>query len=298
MVPAALALVLFAQALRPSECASLEGPRNAVVWQRVKSPELRRYCDRIASGLSKLASEPGMPDEALQTGNEAEKVLPGRAPAMILTGRAYLRLDRAPEAYAALREARKRSERALDEPHALLAWARAAARTGHTDEAREAYLALLPSADGLPAGERSNAYLETGMLLLAKGPERVAEAVVALRQGRRDAYGEMQLVAVAALALALDRAGETGEARSILTERPYPGLDEAIDRARQRRVIGPEPNDAEALALKALVVEVLQPKNAREAWRKYLDAAPQSPWAAHARDREGSGKTPAKGARK
>jgi tetratricopeptide (TPR) repeat protein len=288
--------VLLAQALRPSECAALEGPRTIVVWQRVKSPELARYCDRIAFGVTKLATEPGMPQAALETGVEAEKLLPGRAPAMVLAGRAYLRLDRAGEAYAALREAKKRSERALDEPHALLAWARAAARTGHTDEARDAYLALLPSADGLPLAERSSAYVEAGMLLLVKGPERIAEAVTTLRQARRDAYGDLQLVAVAALALALDRAGEHAEARAALTERPYPGLDDAIERARQRRVLGPEPNEPEALALKAMVAEVLKPKSAREAWRKYLDAVPTGSWTAHAKEREGGAGRP--GARK
>jgi hypothetical protein len=118
-VGAAVLLLVFAQALRPSECASREGAGRVVVWQRVKAPELGRYCDRIASGLAKLASDPGMPEEALATGVDAEKALPGRPSAMLLEGRALLRLDRAAEAYAALREARRRDDRALDEPNAL-----------------------------------------------------------------------------------------------------------------------------------------------------------------------------------
>ena len=71
-----------------------------------------------------------------------------------------------------------------------------------------------------------------------------------------------------------------------LAERPLSGLDEAIDRARVRRILGPTANDAEALAMKAVAAEVARPKAAREAWRHYLEAAPTSPWAAHARDRE------------
>ncbi len=284
---AALALVL-AQALRPSECASLEGAKSAVVWQRVKAPELGRYCDRIASGLAKLASEPGMPEAALLTGVDAERTLPGRPSAMLLQGRAMMRLDRAPEAYAALREARKRDDRALDEPNALLAWARAASRTGHTDEAREAYLSLLPSADTLAPAERSAAYVEAGMLLLAKGPERLAEAIVTLRQARRDAYGDAQLVAVAALALALDRSGDHAEARSVLAERPLPGIVEAIERARQRRMLGPQTSEPEGWALIAFSEEALHAKAAREAWRRYLEAVTAGPWTAHARERDAS----------
>lgn len=286
MSPLIVATFVFAQALRPSECASVEGGKSAVVWQRVKAPELRRYCDRIASGLAKLASDPGMPEEALVIGAEAEKILPGRPSAMVLEGRALLRLDRAPEAYAALREAKQRNERSLDEPNALLAWARASARTGHTDEAREAYLALLPSADALAPAERSSAYVEAGMLLLAKGPEQLSEAIVTLRQARRDSYGDAQLVAVAALALALDRAGDKAGAHSVLVERPLPGLDEAIDRARQKRVLGPQTTEPEAWALVAVAAEAQHAKNARDAWHKYVEAVPSGPWTAHAKEHE------------
>jgi len=282
----AIVVFVLAEALRPSECTSLDGGRASVVWQRVKAPELQRYCDLIASGIAKLASEPGMPDEALATAAEAEKALPGRAPAAILSGRALLRQGRASEAYASLREAKRRNERALDEPHALLAWARAAGRTGRTDEAREAYASLLPSLDSLPTFERESAYVEGGMLFLAKGPERLSQAIEALRQARREAHGDPQVVATVALALALDRAGELAEARGVIDERPLPGAAAAIDRARARRLIGPETNDPEALALAAYLVESQKSKGAREAWRRYIDALPSGPWAAHAKEHE------------
>lgn len=277
---------LLGETVRPPECASLEDPKNAVVWQRIKAPEQRKYCDLIASGLAKLASEPGMPEAALESAVLAEKILPGRSPAAVLSGRALLRLDRSGEAYAALREAQRRSERALDEPYAMLSWARAAARTGHTDESRSAYLALLPSADSLSSAERSNAYQEAGFLLMAGGPKRLTESIETLRQARRESSGDGQLVAVVGLALALDRAGEHAEARSLLAERPLAGLDDAVERARRQRVVGPQTTDAEAYALIAMADEVRQPKAARDAWHRYLEAMPSGPWSGHARDHE------------
>lgn len=285
MHPAVLVFVV-AQALRPSECAAADGGRGTVVWQRVKSPALQRYCDLIASGIAKLASEPGMPEESLATAARAEALLPGRAPAPVLSGRALLRLDRASEAYAALREAKTRDERALDEPHALLAWARAAARTGRTDEAREAYVSLLPSLDALSASERESAYVEAGFLLLAKGPDRLTQAIETLRQARREAHGDAQLVASLGLALALDRAGDHAEARAVVEARPLTGVQEAVDRARARRLFGPSQNDIEAWALLAYFAEATKAKGAREAWHKYIDAAPSSPWAPHAKEHE------------
>ncbi len=284
-------VVLSAQATgygrAPDDCTPppLEGGRSAVVWQRVKSPPLRRYCERVAGGLSKLASEPGMPNEALRAALEAEDMLPGRAPAKVLEARAHLRLDHAPLAYAALREAVARRERSLDDPPALLALARAAARTGHGAEALQAYGALLASADALPPAERSAAYVEAGMLLLAAGPSRLADAVVTLRQARRVATGDLQLVATVALALALDRGGDAREARAILDERTLAGADDAIDAARAKRHLGPSPTEPEALALRAMSLEGRPTAQSREAWRSYFDAAVNSPWRGHAKEK-------------
>ncbi|MDP9000911.1 MAG: hypothetical protein M3O46_12450, partial [Myxococcota bacterium] len=44
---------------RPPECDD-RGGRTANVWERAKSPELRRYCDLVASASSKLAGMAAM----------------------------------------------------------------------------------------------------------------------------------------------------------------------------------------------------------------------------------------------
>ena len=273
----------------PAECAALEGPHAGNVWERAKAPALRRYCDRLASGATKLAGSDGMANQVLAIADEAERLLPGRAGPALLRGRAWVKLGRHAEAYAALKDAQARDPRALDEPAALLAWARAAARTQHLDEARAAYRALLPRASVLRPVDRGAAYVEAGFLAMAQGPAGLEEAVSIFRQARYDAQDAVQPVAVVALALALDRAGARDEATAILAERgkrdPLPMLAEA----RARQVLPPAVLDAELEALAAIAWESSDPVKAKEAWRRYVQAAKSGPWLEHARQREASG---------
>src|ERR1019366_3527191 len=130
----ALALV-FAQAAawttgRPPECGD-PGGRAANVWERAKSPELRRYCDLVASASSKLAGTTAMAEAALASAREAEQVLPGHAAPRVLEGRALASLGKLDQALAALTQARSRDAAAFDDPLAMLAWARVLARTAH-----------------------------------------------------------------------------------------------------------------------------------------------------------------------
>src|SRR5579883_376338 len=203
---------------RPPECGE-PGGRAANVWERAKSPELRRYCDLLASASSKLAGLGAMAQAALDAAREADRVLPGHAAPRALEGRALAALGKYPDALAALSDARSRDARALDDPPALLAWARALARTGRTPEAAEAYRALLPRATALPGGQRAAAEIEAGIVSMARGPDRLDEATAALREAIRDAQNDAQAVAVLALALALDRRGDAREARALLDER-------------------------------------------------------------------------------
>src|SRR5688500_7774570 len=141
---AALALVLFLQPVaaqsafgtaRPAECGLSEGFKAANLWERAKEPQLRRYCDLLASGTAKLVNTGMLVKDVPQIADEADKLLPGRAAPLVLKGRAFLRLGQPKEALAALAAASKRDDRALDDPVALLAWARANARSGKLDEA-------------------------------------------------------------------------------------------------------------------------------------------------------------------
>ena len=125
---------------RPLECGLADGFKAANPWERAKEPNLRRYCDLLASGTAKLvgAGSAVLVKEVPGIADEADKLLPGRASPSVLKGRAYLRMNQPAEALKALEDAKKRDDRALDDPVALLAWARANAKTGRLAEAAAA----------------------------------------------------------------------------------------------------------------------------------------------------------------
>lgn len=271
---------------RPAECDLRGGYGGAGgkagnVWERAKAPELRRYCDLVASAASKLAGTTAMAEQALAAADEAEHLLPGHAAPRVLAGRALEALGRLPEAVAALSEGKAREAGALDDPRAMLAWARAQARTGHADVAAEAYRALLPRAAALPATERSSAAIEAGLVAMARGPSGLDEAAAALREGVREAQDEPRVVAVLALALALDRRGDAEESRALLAERAHgdPRLPLATPAAQALLAVAP----AEGQAMAALALESTDAAGARDGWQAYVTAAPQGPWAASAK---------------
>lgn len=266
---------------RPAECNAVDGI-GANVWERAKSPALRRYCDLLASGATKVAGTGAMAKEALVLAEEAEKTLPGRAAPMLLKGRAAASLGEFGDAYGAFEEARKRDEHAFDDPSALVAYARSAARTSHPEVARAAYRLLLPRASALTVGERGVAYDEAGMVAMASGPAASADAIATFRQALRDSQGVAQTVAVLGLALALDRANQHDEAMAAVAERihgdPRPLLKAAVDTG----VLGPGTGVEELDALAAIGLEPTNAAAAREAWKKYAEHAPAI-WAEHAR---------------
>jgi tetratricopeptide (TPR) repeat protein len=279
------AVLVLAQAAawssgRPPECAGEEA-RAANVWERAKSPQLRHYCDLVAGAASKLAGTAPMPREAIKAAQDAEKVLPGHAAPRVLEGRALAASGQLDDALKALSDGKSRDPRALDDPLALLAWARVNARTGHGGEASDAYRALLPRASALPAAERASASIEAGLIAASRGQPALDDAVAALREGAKDAQDDAQPVAVLALALALDRRGDADEAHALLSERARGDPRTPLGTARAKEVLAVAPN--EALAMQALALEPSDAAGAKEAWQKYVDAAPQGPWAAHAR---------------
>jgi tetratricopeptide (TPR) repeat protein len=280
----ALAFVLAQAAAwttgRPPECGD-PGGRAANVWERAKSPELRRYCDLVASASSKLAGTTAMAEAALTSAREADGVLPGHAAPRVLEGRALAALGKLDEALKALTDARSRDAAAFDDPLALLAWARVLARTAHADAAAEAYRALLPRASAISSAERASASVEAGLVAMERGPAGLDEAVAALREGLRDGQDETQAVAVAALALALDRRGDVDESRALLAEHTHGDPRIALASTHAKEVLAVAPVEANALA--AVALEPSDGAGARDAWDRYLAASPSGPWAAHAR---------------
>ncbi len=271
---------------RPAECDlrggfGAPGGRSGNVWERAKSPELRRYCDLVASAASKLAGTTGMAEQALSAANEADQVLPGHAAPRVLAGRALEALGKLDLAIAAMTEGKAREPGALDDPRAMLAWARAQARTHHPEPAAEAYRALLPRAAALPASDRSSAEIEAGLVAMAHGADRLDEAAAALREGVREAQDEPRAVAILALALVLERRGDAEESRALLAERAPGDPRRVLSTPRAKELLSVAPSEESALA--ALALEPSDPAGARDAWQQYVTGAPQGPWAASAK---------------
>ena len=273
---------------RPPECAKADGASGTNAWERAKSPELRAYCDKLASATSQLVGTGAVSPEVLTLAEEAAKARPEKAAPHVLRGRALARLGRHPEALAAFEEAKKRDERALEEPRALFTYAHGLARAGRHSEALPAYRSLLPRASQLDLHERAAAYVETGLLLLAQGPKDLDDALAVLRQARREAQESLQVLGVLALGLALERAGEPEQARALLAERGAKEprkLEVALSDARVKEVLAAGPDPGEEHALRAVLYEDADPSRAAEGYRAYLEKSPKKPWEAHAKKR-------------
>jgi tetratricopeptide (TPR) repeat protein len=267
-------------ASRPSECGLSEGFRATNAWERAKEPNLRRYCDLLASGTAKLVGTAARAKDVPAIADEADKLLPGRAAPSVLKGRALLRLGKAVEALAALGEAKKRDERALDDPLAGLVWARANARTGHPAEAVKAYRAALPRMSSATPQERAAASFEAGMAVMGQGPSALDDAIAMFRQARRDAQEALSGASVLALALALDRAGQGDEARAVLADLH---ADAAAIVADARVVLALADAGSASEADAFIAIGTADPTASREAWRRAADG--KGPWAEHARAR-------------
>lgn len=282
----AVALIVLAQAssgwasARPPECAALETGRSGNAWERAKSPELRRYCDLLASAAAKLAGAAPQTNVVISLADEADKIVPGKAAPHALKGRALALRGDWQGAHGELSDARAKDERVLDDPRTLLAWARVLSRTGKANDAAVAFQSLLPRASMLAPFERAAAEIEAGMLAMARGPASLDEATAILRQAARDAEDAAQIVAVAALALAIDRGGDSEEARALLAER-VPSDAPAILAARAARdLVGPG-GEPDLVAMHAIVLEGKDAQLARAEWQKYTTG----PWVEHARAR-------------
>jgi tetratricopeptide (TPR) repeat protein len=277
---------------RPAECAPLASRASSNVWERAKSPELRRYCDLLASGAAKLATAGGGDEarEALAIAEQATAVLPGFAAPGVLRGRALARLGRWSDASAALSRAKSQDEHALDDPAALLALGRSLGRTGDTRGAEGAFRALLPKVAGLPLADRGGAEVEAALLALSRGPEGLDVAIAVLRQARRDAEDAMQTMVAMTLGLALDRAEQREEAHLILKSAAHADPNVTLADPRVRNVLLDVGSLPEGDALAAIVLESSAPSAARDAWGRYL-AGPggKGPWADHARSHRARG---------
>lgn len=285
MATAALSLVLLLQAIsadltgvaqasvRPRECAI----SRPTVWERAREPRLRAYCDALARGFGKLSTAP---EEAKAEAELAAELSKGRAAPYVLLGRAESAMGTHEAARLAFEKARELDDRALDEPHALHAYAMALFRSGRAEEALAAYRALVPRIELLAgADRRARVLLEAAELAMALGPEHADLALPWLRRARREPLREAQPRVLAMLALALDRRGDAEQASVLLEEVRRLGGARAVGAFSSRAV-----DTREALAVQALVEEAENRRKAAELWERYL-AAKTAPHEEHARGR-------------
>jgi hypothetical protein len=88
---------------------------------------------------------------------------------------------------------------------------------------------------------------------------------------------------VLALALALDRAGQSSEARTLLAERSRGDPRTVLSSWIRSNAAPLAPSEAAALA--ALGLEASDAQGARDAWEESVRGAPAGPWAAYANER-------------
>jgi hypothetical protein len=277
---------------RPIECRPT-GRDGADFWRRARAPNLARYCDLLGRGYARLGSDP---HGALEAARAAELVRPGRAATSVLRGRAQLRLGDPAGAWREFEQAKIRDPAALIDATALRDVGLAALATGLRDAARNAFRTLVPRASLLAGeAERQCVYLEAAILAMGDGKDGLGEAIGLLTGLRREQVppGFSRLV-TAALALALDRQGQVGRARTLAAELEGPEAlerwvrggheDGAAGRIRPAhpdlRVVLPP---GELPALLAIAAERTEPERALEQWRACLVEAPAGPWVGHAR---------------
>jgi tetratricopeptide (TPR) repeat protein len=285
---------------RPPEC-SPSAPRGGAerVWDRARAPGLASYCSALARGYARLRRTP---EAALQAAAAAARILPNQVAPQVLEARALVALGRYAEAWERFSGARSRARRELEVPAALHDFAIAASATGHAAEALAAYRALVPRAGLLDEARRVRVLLEASVTTMATGPQALDEAIGYLNEARRrSVHPGLEPLVLGALALALDRQGHSQQARGLLAETTLPeallpGEGEAGS-ARAAKV--PLRNNLPMLpaverdALSAILLERLNPEEARERWKAFLGGpGGRGAWAEHARKKQSALEAP------
>jgi hypothetical protein len=277
---------------RPAECSPI-APRGATerVWDRARSPGLAAYCSALARGYARLRRTP---EAALEAAAAAAKALPDRAAPQVLGARALLALGREAEAWQRFSGIRSRARRELEVPAALHDFAVAASVSGHAAEALAAYRALVPRAGLLDDTRRTRVLVEASVITMATGPAALDEAIGYLNEARRQTiHPGFEPLVLGALALALDRQGHAQQARGLLAETTLPEqlLASESDNDKSKRAGGSRPFEhapqvlaVERDALAAILLERLNPDEARERWKAFLSGpGGRGTWAEHAR---------------
>jgi tetratricopeptide (TPR) repeat protein len=172
----------------------------------------------LSRGLTSLGVAPA---EALAAAREVLAKTPGDEAALLLEGRALLRLGQNEAAWQRL--SRFTKEGALEDAPSLYDVARSAVEAFELDRAHAAYRALLPRALLLGSGDaRRVAYMEAASVAMARGAQGLEEAKSYLEEaGRISLPGDRDLL-LGLGALLLERSGHSQRAMAVAREASGP----------------------------------------------------------------------------
>jgi tetratricopeptide (TPR) repeat protein len=243
------------------------------VWDAALEPNLERYCDLLARGFGQLLLSP---EAALDSADLADRATPGHAAPFVLRGRAYAALKLWPKAAAELERARSLDSRSLEDPLTLREWCRALASTDRAREALTAYRTLGPRISIFPSPEeRARTFIEAAELAFSLGPATLDDAAAFLGEAKQLGVRELEWRVSSELALAFDRRGAKDQATGL--------VGELARRFRKEAKADATSENREAQAAAALVLESTDPRQALEAWERYVTAAgARGPWVEHA----------------
>jgi len=269
---------------RPRECApdhrNPGRPWHVNLWDSVRQPQLRRYCDLLGRAQARLASSPNVAREAAEL---ADQILAGYAAPWVLRGRANVLLGDYRQAVRDFERARSVDPASIENPLTLVDFATALRRTGMQAEAIDAYRRLITTIGLLPSIEsRTRVLLEAAALLMSTGASGLPEAVAVLRESVRQPLSRYEPDAYAMLLLALDRAGSSDETAAIVEHLALTGAPAALAaRDPADFVYLYDPNEAAAVV--AMALEHSDPAASASAWERFIASSPSSPYLAHAR---------------
>jgi tetratricopeptide (TPR) repeat protein len=300
--PAELAAAA-ASGARPEACRPHAGRSDPTLWSRARPPEVVLSCRLLSRASARLEHTPAA---ALELARSAATFAPNARAAALVEGRALFRLGRVPEAWKLLAPFVEEKTAPLDDAPSLFDVARTALAAGALEEAARAYRLLVPRAGllGSRQAERT-AVIEAASLALARGPQSLDEALGYLETARAiPLAGDHDLV-LALTALALDRRGQSEQARAAAREAEGPwDLESELSQAERSRVaeaaLSPNgdltPSPAAVAPSRIMLVDgELHAAIAELAWgrdealrRAHLRAflasgAGRGPWAMHAR---------------
>jgi hypothetical protein len=235
LTPSAELAAAASSSTRPAACRAHAGQSDLTLWTRTRPPELVLSCRLLARGLARLPTEPA---QALALAAEVGRVADNERAAKLLAGRAYYRLGRVAEAWAALAPFADQKALPLDDAASLVDLARTALAAGDAGAALRSYRLLVPRAALLGSRQLERTVLiEAASLALAGGPGGLDEALGYLDAARAIPLAGDRDIVLGFTALALDRAGQGAQARAAAREADGPwDLEAELSPAERSRV--------------------------------------------------------------